>query len=70
MAGLEEEEEETVKQSHKSSKWRRGRTLAGSELLTVLNAKISALRDSGLAVLEIMDHYDVDLDDLRRIREC
>ena len=40
--------------------------LAGDELFTAMDAKLSSLGDAGLAILELMDHYDVDLDDLRR----
>jgi hypothetical protein len=45
---------------------RRGAKLAGVELFTAMDAKISSLGDAGLAILELMDHYDIDLDDLRR----
>jgi hypothetical protein len=44
---------------------KRDTRLAGEQLLTAMDAKISSLGDAGLAILDLIDHYDVDLDDLR-----
>ena len=40
--------------------------LAAHELFTAMDAKISSLGGAELAILELMDYYDVDIDDLRR----
>ena len=46
-------------------KRRRGVKLTGSQLVDAMDAAISSVGSPELAILQILDHYDIDLDDLR-----
>ena len=49
-------------------KRRRGETkLTGDKLIDAMDAAISSLGSTELAILQLFNHYDVDLDDLRRL---
>jgi len=49
-------------------KRRRGEAkLTGGKLIDAMDAAISSLGSTELAVLQLFNHYDVDLDDLRRL---
>ena len=49
-------------------KRRRGEAkLTRGKLIDAMDAAISSLGSTELAILQLFDHYDVDLDDLRRL---
>jgi hypothetical protein len=51
-----------------AKKRRRGEAkLKGGNLIDKMDETISSLGSAELAILQLLNHYDIDLDDMRRI---